>query len=460
MRRLMDADHSDLAYHPSRRLPVVPRTEPDRMSDDLFTFSGLHLRPDPSRTVIKPFSVDYPEPFRDAAHPRMRTVIERVLSQDEASCREDCETVLASLSERHRNVETILTRRFEAVRDNLPEEIVAGREQQLLIGAYLSAEYSFEAAALFNPSIVLRMNQDDAPADGLNFILSLRGIGEGHVSSVTFRTGNWSASNGFHVDDPSPWVTSPRIEGPDESGRSGTTRIICEGSEEPSESVLFPTTASQRQGIEDLRMVRFTDEDGTPSFLGTYTAFDGRNARCELFRGTGVNTFEMTVLKGSVPQSKGMALFPRRIDGRFNMIGRQDNENLWLIASDDIATWDGGVKLIGPRYQWEFIQMGNCGSPIELDEGWLVITHGVGMMRNYCMGACLLDKTDPTKLLARTPEPILRPSPKESSGYVPNVVYGCGAIVHDRTLLLPFGIADNFASFASCSVDDLLGKMS
>jgi len=429
------------------------------MSDDLFTFSGLHLHPDPSRTVIKPFSVDYPEPFRDAAHPRMRTVIERVLSLDEASCRRDCQTVVASLSERHRNVETMLTRRFEAVRDSLPENVTANPEQQLLIGAYLSAEYSFEAAALFNPSIVLRMNQDDAPADGLNFILSLRGIGEGHVSSVTFRTGNWSASSGFRVDDPSPWVTSPRIEGPDESGTSGTTRIICEGSQEPSESVLFPITASQRQGIEDLRMVRFAEEDGSPSFLGTYTAFDGRDARCELFRGTGINTFELTVLKGSVPQSKGMALFPRRVDGRFNMIGRQDNENLWLIVSDDITTWNGGTKLIGPRYPWEFIQMGNCGSPIEIDEGWLVITHGVGMMRNYCMGACLLDKADPTRLLARTPEPILRPSPGESIGYVPNVVYGCGAIVHDRTLLLPFGIADNFASFASCSVDALLARM-
>jgi len=161
-----------------------------------------------------------------------------------------------------------------------------------------------------------------------------------------------------------------------------------------------------------------------------------------------------------VPTSKGMALFPRRLDGRFAMIGRQDSENLWLIMSDDITTWDGGTKLVGPRYPWEFIQMGNCGSPIELDEGWLVITHGVGMMRNYCMGACLLDKADPGKLLARTAEPILRPSPDERDGYVPNVVYSCGGIVHDRTLLLPFGIADNFASFASCRVDDLLKRMS
>ena len=430
------------------------------MTDNLLTFSGLHLRPDPSRTVIKPFSVDYPEPFRDAAHPRMRTVIERVLSLEEATRRDQCETAVASLSERHRNVEAMLLRRFEQVDDCLPEKVAANHDEQLLIGAYLSAEYSFEAAALFNPSMVLRLNQSDAPSDGINFILSLRGIGEGHVSSVTFRTGRWSAGTGFHVDDPSPWVTSPRIEGPDESGDAGRTRVICEGSQDPSESVLFPMTASQRQGIEDLRMVRFTEEDGTPSFLGTYTAFDGRDARCELFRGTGINTFEMTVLKGSVPASKGMALFPRRIDGRFNMIGRQDSENLWLITSDDITTWNGGAKLVGPRYAWEFIQMGNCGSPIELDEGWLVLTHGVGMMRNYCMGACLLDKADPGKLLARTPEPILQPSPSERSGYVPNVVYSCGAIVHERTLLLPFGVADNFASFASCNIDNLLKRMS
>ncbi|MDO7840729.1 glycoside hydrolase family 130 protein [Sphingomonas immobilis] len=430
------------------------------MSDTLFDFSSLHLRPDPARTVIKPFSVEYPEPFQDAAHPRMRKVIERVLSLDADACRSESDAAIASLSERHRNVETMLLRRYEEVIDSLPENVTAEPDQQLLIGAYLSAEYSFEAAALFNPSIVLRMNQDGAPKDGINFILSLRGIGEGHVSSVTFRTGSWCAAGGFQVDDASKWITSPRIEGPDESGEAGTTRVICEGSEEPSESVLFPVTATQRQGIEDLRMVRFTEDDGSPSFLGTYTAFDGRNARCELFRGTGINTFEMTALKGSVPASKGMALFPRRLDGRFAMIGRQDNENLWLIDSDDITTWNGGTKLIGPRYPWEFVQMGNCGSPIELDEGWLVITHGVGMMRNYCMGACLLDKADPGKLLARTPEPILRPSPTERSGYVPNVVYSCGAIVHDRTLLLPFGVADNFASFASCSVDALLERMS
>ena len=235
--------------------------------------------------------------------------------------------------------------------------------------------------------------------------------------------------------------------------------MLCEGSRDPSESVLFPVTKSQVQGIEDMRMVRFTEEDGSPSFLGTYTAFDGRNARCELFRGTGINTFEMTPMTGDVAASKGMALFPRRLDGKFAMIGRQDNESLWFVTSDLITEWNGGVKVVSPHYPWELIQMGNCGSPIELDEGWLVLTHGVGMMRNYCMGACLLDKADPSKLLARTPEPIMRPPADQRDGYVPNVVYSCGGIVHDRTLLLPFGIADNFAGFASCAVDDLLARM-
>ncbi len=430
------------------------------MDDALFTFSGIHLRPDPARTVIKPFGVEYPGRFSDAARPRMLRIVERILSLDVAAAHDECAAAVASLSERHRNVETMLGRRFDAVEASLPRGAVATAEQRLLIGAYLSAEYSFEAAALFNPSMVLRYNQDNAPADGISFMLSLRGIGEGHVSSVTFRTGHWSASGGFSVDDPSPWVTSPIIVGPDESGVAGTTRILCEGSQDPSESVLFPVLASQSQGIEDLRMVRFSEDDGTPSFLGTYTAFDGRDARCELFRGTGINTFELTPLTGSVPMSKGMALFPRRIDGRFVMIGRQDSESLWLIASDSLTTWDGGTKIVEPRYPWEFVQMGNCGSPIELDEGWLLLTHGVGMMRNYSMGACLLDKADPTRLLARTSEPILRPSPTERAGYVPNVVYSCGGIVHDRTLLLPFGIADNFASFASCRVDDLLARMS
>jgi predicted GH43/DUF377 family glycosyl hydrolase len=425
----------------------------------LFTHSKLHLRPDPSRTVIRPFDPEYPDPFRDEAHPRVRNIVEHVLRLDAERLEQLREDMVASLRERHRDVEKVLLRRFDEVRDRLPEAEKASHKARLVIGAYFSEEYSFEAAALFNPSIVPRIEQDEKNPDSVRFLISLRGIGEGHISSVTFRTGRWSPDDGFSIDKPSPWAISPRIDPPKEARDDGMTRIVCEGSNDISESVLFPTTPSQRQGIEDLRLVRFVEDDGSIEYLGTYTAFDGRDARSELLRGADFRSFELHPLKGSAAAAKGMALFPRRIDGHYVMLGRQDNENIWLLRSDDLYTWDGGAKLVTPRYPWEFIQMGNCGSPIEIDEGWLVITHGVGMVRNYCLGACLLDKADPSKVLARTPQPILRPSAKERDGYVPNVVYGCGAMVHGRTLLLPYGVADNFATFASAPVDVLLAQM-
>ncbi len=425
----------------------------------LLTSSGLHLRPDPARTVIRPFDLAYPDAFRNDAHPRMEQIVDRVLSLDAASLADEHRAIIASLDERHRDVEGLLKRRFEQVRAQVPQAESLSDEARLVVAAYFSEEYSFEAAALFNPSMVARADQTGTAPGEIRFFLSLRGIGEGHVSSVTFRTGTWSAANGFAIDNPSSQAVSPLIETCAKGEETGVTHIVCEGSRDVSESVLFPVTPSQRQGIEDLRLVRFVEDDGSVHILGTYTAFDGRDARSELLRATGFRNFAMTPLKGSAASAKGMALFPRRIDGRYFMLGRQDNESIWLLSSDDLYSWDGGAKLVSPRYPWEFVQMGNCGAPIEIDEGWLVLTHGVGMVRNYCMGACLLDKADPSKLLARTVEPILRPSPQERDGYVPNVVYSCGAMVHDRTLLLPYGVADNFATFASGSVDDLLQSM-
>jgi predicted GH43/DUF377 family glycosyl hydrolase len=430
------------------------------MSDNgLFRHSEIHLRPDPSRTVIRPFDLDYPQAFRNDAHPRMQQIAERVLSLDDARLLKEHEAIIASLADRHRDIDKILLRRFDEIRERLPAAQGASREAALAIGAYFSEEYSYEAAALFNPSMVLRADQTGAPPGGVRFLLSLRGIGEGHISSVTFRTGTWSPSGGFALDKASNQAISPRIDAPAEGVENGMTRVVCEGSEDVSESVLFPVTASQQRGIEDLRLVRFVEEDGHVEYLGTYTAFDGRDARSEVLRATGFRNFEMHPLAGSAAAEKGMALFPRKIDGRFAMLGRQDSESIWLLASDSLYSWDGGIKVVRPRFPWEFVQLGNCGSPIEIDEGWLVLTHGVGMARNYCMGACLLDKADPSKLLARTREPILRPSPHERDGYVPNVVYSCGSIVHDRTLLLPYGVADNFAAFATASVDELLKAM-
>ncbi|RXD05346.1 glycosidase [Sphingomonas sp. UV9] len=426
---------------------------------DLVAFSSIQLRPDPSRTVIRPFNVEYPGPFKVEGHPRAERVIDRVLSLTHDELHAERKRVTESLDERHRDVDDLLLHRFGEVMAVVHDTRAITRDQQVLIGAYLSEEYSFEAAALFNPSMVLHPDQTGAPDDGLRFILSLRGIGEGHVSSVTFRTGSWSPQDGFSVDPASRTAVPPRIEPSDQGATDGgPTRLQCGNSRAVSETVLFPILPSQRQGIEDLRLVRFEDA-GEVQYLGTYTAFSGSETRCELLRGEDFKTFEMQPMRGAVAGTKGMALFPRKIDSRYAMLGRQDNENIWYLTSDDLLTWEGGTRIVEPKWPWEFIQMGNCGSPIEIDEGWLVLTHGVGSVRNYCVGACLLDKADPTKLLKRMTEPLIVPSPKERDGYVPNVVYSCGGIVHGRTLLLPFGVADNFASFATVDVGRLIAAM-
>jgi predicted GH43/DUF377 family glycosyl hydrolase len=425
----------------------------------MMTHSHLHLRPDPSRTVIRPFMPEDPPAFAVEGHPRAQRIAERVLGLDEAGLREEFAHIMPSLASRHRDVEALLLRRFGEVSGLLADSRSIGRERKLLIGAYFCEEYSFEAAALFNPSMVLHPDQSNLPPNRIRFLLSLRGIGEGHVSSVTFRTGSWGLEAGFLVDPPSGFAVPPRIEQPVDGDGEGAVRLRCEGSRDVSETVLFPVTSSQRQGIEDVRLVRFTEDDGGINYLGTYTAFDGRTARSELLYCSDFRTFLMRPLIGAAAGSKGMALFPRKIDGRFVMLGRQDNENIWLLDSDDIHRWEGGRKLVTPRWPWEFVQMGNCGSPIEIEEGWLVLTHGVGMARNYCMGACLLDKKDPSRILARTAMPLLHPSAKERDGYVPNVVYSCGGLVHDRTLLVPYGVADNFATFASVPLEKLLAMM-
>ena len=426
---------------------------------DIVKHSSVVLRPDPARTVIRPFEAGDPAAFAVPGHARAQRIVDRVLALDEAALKAERIEIMASLNDRHRDVEATLLRRFADVDGLTSDRDALSHEQSLVIGAYFSEEYSFEAAALFNPSITPHPDQSDLPANGIRFVMSLRGIGEGHISSVTFRTGTWNADDGFAIDTPSPTAVTPRIEKPEAGGDDQVVRVYCDGSREVSETVLFPTAPSQRQGIEDLRLVRFTEDDGTLCYLGTYTAFSGAAVRQELLHATDFRTFDMRPVHGVVADAKGLALFPRRIGGRYMALGRQDNENLWLMQSDSLYQWDGGTKVITPRYPWEFIQIGNCGSPIEIDEGWLVLTHGVGMVRNYCMGACLLDKDDPSKLLARMETPLLRPSPQDRDGYVPNVVYSCGGLVHDRTLLLPYGIADNFATFASVAVDDLLAAM-
>ena len=421
---------------------------------DVFTTLPIELKPDPARTVIRPFGFGYPAAFAEGRPTRAQEVAGRLMALEPAMRERMLCLLHKAMRERHRNVDHVFLRRFEEVKGDLGVEVTAECDR-LLIGAYFSQEYAFESAALFNPSIVSVPDQDPND-DSIRFILSLRGVGEGHISSVTFRSGTWDGGRGLHIDPPSSQGVPPRIEQDDDAG---WVRLRSDDSEDISETVIFPILPSQRSGVEDLRLTHFTDHDGVESVIGTYTAFDGKDARQEMLRGIDVRTYEMRALTGAMTGYKGMALFPRRINGQFVMLGRQDSENIWLLRSDDLHCWETGEIIMRPRYPWEFVQLGNCGSPIEIDEGWLVITHGVGSVRNYCLGASLLDKEYPSKLLGRMELPLVHPSPKERDGYVPNVVYSCGALVHDRTLLLPYGVADSFTTFATVEIDRVLQAM-
>jgi predicted GH43/DUF377 family glycosyl hydrolase len=421
------------------------------------THSPLILRPDPARTVIRPFDVTDPPGFDQQAESRPERIADRVLAMPEDVFRQELKRVMDDLSSRHHDVERTVLRRYEEVKGHAGCG-GADRDRAMLIGAYFSQEYAFEAAALFNPSMVRYDDQEGVPPGGVRFALSLRGIGEGHLSSVTLRVGTWDPENGFAVEPPSAFGVAPRIE-EDDDDSDWVIRILFDGSEGPSETVLFPVTPAQARGIEDMRLVQLTEDDGQVRHLGTYTAFSGSEARCELLEAIDWKRCTLHKMTGDAAARKGLALFPRRINGRYAAIGRQDNENIWLLYSDSLTHWEGGERILTPKYFWEYIQMGNCGSPIEIEEGWLLLTHGVGSIRNYCIGAALLDKDDPSKVLGRMTLPLVHPSPKERDGYVPNVVYSCGGMVHDRTLLLPYGVADGFTAFSHVALDDLLAAL-
>jgi predicted GH43/DUF377 family glycosyl hydrolase len=395
-----------------------------------------------------------------AGRSRVERIIDRVLALAPDELRIELDLALTSLAGRHRDVERLLQRRFYDMGGRFVGARPVSADQALLVGACFAEEYSFEAAALFNPSIVAHPDQSGLPDGALRFVLSLRGVGEGHISSISFRTGQITSAGVLSVDPPSRWATSPTIERipggePDDRG----LRLFYGQSEDLSQIVIFPVSSRQRHGVEDLRLVHFTDDDGHSTYLGTYTAFSGETVRQELLRTDDFVTFELNALRGGASATKGMALFPRRLDGRYAMLGRFDHENIWLLRSNDLYAWERGEIIVSPRWPWEFIQIGICSPPIEIEEGWLVITHGVGPVRNYCLGACLLDKQDPSQVIARSTEPLIRPSCDTRDGYVPNVVYSCGAIVLGRTLFLPYGVADSFTAFATIPLEDLLATM-
>ena len=421
---------------------------------------ALYLRPDPARVIVRPYKpATEPRDLNPTDKTRANHIVERVLALDPKVAAHQLADVLENFEGRHRN----LLETFEARADVMEQALAAhgafSSVQRQLIGAYFLNEYSFEASALFNPSIVPHPDQSETPKGGLRFILSLRAVGEGHVSSLTFRAGIIAADGSLTVDPTARLASSPRIKLRVPKPDGDEIELTFNPDEELSERVIFPVTESQSNGIEDARFVQFSD-GGRKTYYATYTAYSGMAIRSELIETSDFLSFRMSPLRGTAARNKGMALFPRRIDGKYAMIARQDNENLYLIYSDDLYRWDGGQAILKPQFPWEFVQIGNCGSPVELDEGWLLLTHGVGPVRKYSIGAALLDKNDPSKVLARASEPLLHPEAAEREGYVPNVVYTCGAMRHNDQIILPYAVSDTFSNFATIKIAALMQAMS
>jgi predicted GH43/DUF377 family glycosyl hydrolase len=424
-----------------------------------FNRQAFHLRPDPARVVVRPFKpATEPRDFNPTDKTRANHIVDRVLALNPIAVAGQLADVLENFLGRHRNLLEIFEARADEMEPAFAPHAPFTPDQRRLVGAYFLHEYSFEAAALFNPSIVAHPDQSGAPWGGRRFILSLRAVGEGHVSSLTFRSGLVAADGSVSIDPPARLASIPKVRRPADTADPDRVELVFRPEEDISERVIFPVLPSQSNGVEDARFVEF-DENGTKVFYATYTAYTGRAIRSELLETRDFATFRMSALTGDAARNKGMALFPRKIDGRYAMIARQDNENLHLLHSDDLYRWDGGQTILKPRFPWEFVQIGNCGAPIELDEGWLLLTHGVGPVRRYSIGAVLLDKANPARVLARSHEPLVRPEPSAREGYVPNVVYTCGGMRHDDRIILPYAVSDTFCSVATMKIAALLDSL-
>lgn len=422
----------------------------------------VRLKPDPRRVVVRPFNIAAePRDLSPTDLPRARRIVDRVARLGAAETAEAYQSVLRLFDSRHRSLVRILDRRIDQLGAIIDCCGSLDETARRLVAAHFCHEYSFESSALFNPSIVPHYRQSDAPDGAIRFILSLRSVGEGHISSITFRTGLWTPGDGLALE-PAPDAAEV-AETPDPHtlyDENGAVLLARPPDLPLNELVVFPMTPAQRNGVEDLRLTLFTDDDGEKTYYGTYTAYSGAGIASELLITPDFQSFRLLPLRGPAAVNKGMALFPQRIGGAYAMLARVDNEHIYLARSTDIGTWSEAVRIIGPKFPWEFVQMGNCGPPIEIDEGWLVLTHAVGPMRQYALGACLLDRDDPSRVIARTPAPIMQPSDDEREGYVPNVLYTCGFMASGRHVLIPYGISDFMTGFAVSTVDDLLGMMS
>ncbi len=476
------------------------------------------LRNDPSRVIAKPY-LPGEEISAGETGNRADLLMERILAIPEAEVVAMLEETLRRFGARHRGFEELLERDFTAVSPRVGGATIS-RARKLLIGAYFTHEYSVEGAALFNPSLVPAPPGANLSAGGQRFVMSLRAVGEGHISSIEFRTGVIDQAGeltfdplGRHlvtgdraqptsydkgqfraklvelgagneiawglIDPLADHFTPAELEqalaalehdGTPHAVRYETAKIIrvlasssytttFPADSDLSERVIFPAGPHETRGMEDARFVLFTEDDGSRTYYATYTAFDGYEIVPQLIQTDDFRSFRIATLNGRAAQNKGMALFPRRVGGRYVMLSRRDRENLHLASSTRVGHWSDVTELRRPSRPWELLQIGNCGSPIETEAGWLVITHGVGPMRRYVIGALLLDLDDPQRVLGELREPLLEPDSTEREGYVPNVVYSCGAMAHGSNLVLPYGTSDAAIAIAVVSLPELLAEL-
>jgi predicted GH43/DUF377 family glycosyl hydrolase len=482
---------------------------------------SLTIGPDPRRLLLRPFIPSLVVKPLAGVEPNERVVhiFSRMMLLDDETVAEKLREVIAEFDDRHQRIRAIFAERFQQVRPLLPTDRPLSEPRQLLLGSYFTNEYSLESSALFNPSMVPAPDQGGLASGELRFVMSLRATGEGHISSVTFRSGIVSESGDISLDPVSRFVLQPRPQPAaryelrtfrrklQELGVDHESVLVCTRdlgadfgledlyaqvrrmraqAEEPSvrraaeralvladanytvrfddgvdisEKILFPYAPGERNGIEDARFVRFSEPDGSVTYYATYTAYDGNVVLPQMVATRDFQEFSVCTLNGAAVRNKGLALFPRQIGGHYVMLGRQDSENIHVMFSDHLHFWHDSQIILRPLESWEFVQLGNCGSPIEIDEGWLVLTHGVGPMRKYCIGAFLLDRNDPTRVLRRLREPLLRPTSDEREGYVPNVVYSCGGLVHGGNLILPYAVSDTSSRFAVVSLRILVEAM-
>ena len=425
---------------------------------DLFTHS-LRLHADPSRVVVRPFHI--PRSVGGLTPDRSERMVGEVLEMSPIEAANQLEVVLKDFEARHWQTRRVFMTRYDQIEEQLGlDGSEIGDEKRQLIGAYFCHEYSYAAAALMNPSAVPHFDQSGMPPGSQRILMSMRAVGEGHISSVAFREGIITDRNEMKLAPEPPFATATdAVRTSDGAMPEGPVTVYRNRDSTLSGTVIFPITQAQSKGLEDLRIVHFQHDDGSWEWIGTYTAYNGTVIQSELMRTRDFRAFDLVPMTGPAARNKGMALFPRKVAGQYMMIGRQDGENLFLLKSGTLGHWDEGEMILRPTLPWELVQIGNCGPPIELDEGWLLLTHGVGAMRKYSIGAVLLDKDDPSKVIGRMQEPLLAAKDQDREGYVPNVVYSCGAMRHGDRIFLPYGIADSSIGFAFVSIAELLAAM-